>query len=135
MLMQLSHSSISKPYLSEIEPVRKTISLYTEPQENDKPPSSELSILEAMTILDELLPRPLNDIHTFVFQQSWWGKSYSEMADISSYNESYIKSVGSSIWKLLSEVMNKSVTKSNIRGTLESYARHCFLLDEENVWV
>jgi hypothetical protein len=135
MLMQLSHPSTSKSYLSEIEPVHKTINLYTEPKEHDTTLNSEMSILEAMTILDELLPRPLNDIHTFVFQQSWSGRSYSEMADISSYNESYIKSVGSSIWKILSEVMNQSVTKSNIRGALEAYARHCFLLDEENVWV
>lgn len=137
MLTKLSHPSqtTSKAYLSEMEPVRKNISLYTETNDYKGTSGSEMSILEAMTILDELLPRPLNDIHTFVFQQSWWGKSYAEMADISSYNESYIKSVGSTIWKILSEVMDQTVTKSNIRGTLEGYARRYFLSDEDNVWV
>jgi hypothetical protein len=137
MLMQLNRptQTSNSVYFSDDEPVRKTINLYAESDNDEETINSEMSILEAMTILDELLPQRLNDIHTFVFQQSWCGKSYAEMADVSSYNESYIKSVGASIWKLLSDVMNQAVTKSNIRGALEAYARRYFLSDEDNVWI
>jgi WD40 repeat protein len=85
-----------------------------------------MTLEEVMTLLDAILPKPLNDLHAFVFRQAWEGKSYAEMADSSAYDETYIKSVGSSIWKSLSKATNQNVTKSNVRSSLESYARQHF---------
>ncbi|HEY9826387.1 MAG TPA: hypothetical protein V6D19_13145, partial [Stenomitos sp.] len=82
-----------------------------------------MTLEEVMALLDKILPKPLNDLHSFVFRQAWEGKSYAEMADTSAYDETYIKSVGSSIWKSLSKAMNQNVTKSNVRSCLEAYAR------------
>jgi WD40 repeat protein len=82
-----------------------------------------MTIAEALTLLDRILPNPLNDLHAFVFQHAWEGKSYGEMADISAYDEGYIKSVGSGLWKSLTQAMGQNVTKSNLRSSLETYAR------------
>jgi hypothetical protein len=82
-----------------------------------------MTIAEALTLLDQILPKPLNDLHAFVFQHAWEGKSYGEMADISAYDEGYIKSVGSGLWKNLTQAMGQNVTKSNLRSSLETYAR------------
>jgi WD40 repeat protein len=82
-----------------------------------------MTVEEAMALLDTILPKPLNDLHTFVFQQTWQGKTYTAMADISAYDENYLKSIGSSIWKSLSQALNQNVTKSNIHSCLEAYAR------------
>jgi hypothetical protein len=85
-----------------------------------------MTLEEVMALLDAILPKPLNDLHSFVFRQAWEGKSYAQMADSSAYDETYIKSVGSSIWKSLSKATNQNVTKSNVRSSLESYARQNF---------
>jgi hypothetical protein len=86
-----------------------------------------MTLEEVMTLLDAILPKPLNDLYSFVFQQAWEGKSYAEMANSSAYDETYIKSVGSSIWKSLSKATHQNITKSNVRSSLESYARRNFL--------
>jgi hypothetical protein len=85
-----------------------------------------MTLEEVMTLLDAILPKPLNDLYSFVFQQAWEGKSYAEMANSSAYDETYIKSVGSSIWKSLSKATHQNITKSNVRSSLESYARQHF---------
>jgi WD40 repeat protein len=82
-----------------------------------------MTIAEALALLDRILPKPLNDLHAFVFQHAWEGKSYGEMADISAYDEGYIKSIGSGLWKSLTQAMGQNVTKSNLRSSLETYAR------------
>jgi WD40 repeat protein len=82
-----------------------------------------MTIAEALVLLDQILPNPLNDLHTFVFQQTWEGKSYGEMADTSAYDEGYLKSIGSGLWKGLTQAMGQNVTKSNLRSSLEAYAR------------
>jgi hypothetical protein len=85
-----------------------------------------MTLEEVMTLLDAILPKPLNDLHSFVFQQAWEGRSYAEMADRSAYDETYLKSVGARIWKSLSKATNQNVTKSNVRSSLESHARQNF---------
>jgi hypothetical protein len=140
MLMQVSNSfKVSTPaHQTHSESSEKSLMLWSEPIKPDPEPDATLSIPEAMMLIDTILPKTFNDIHSFVFQQSWLGKSYSEMADICTYNESYIKSIGSSIWKSLSEAINQPVSKNNLRSCLEAYARRYFSIlpeDQDNVWV
>ena len=78
-----------------------------------------MNVEEALIILDTALEqRFLNNVQELVFHQSWLGKTYLEMAENSGYNSNYIKDVGYKLWKLLSEVFEQEVTKSNFRSVL-----------------
>lgn len=78
-----------------------------------------MNVEEALLILDTALEQNfLNDVQELVFHQSWLGKTYLEMAENSGYNSNYIKDVGYKLWKLLSEVFEQEVTKSNFRSVL-----------------
>jgi WD40 repeat protein/GTPase SAR1 family protein len=82
-----------------------------------------MTIAEAMALLDQLLLKPLTNLQAFVFEHTWEGQSYAEMAELAGYDESYIKSVGSTLWKILSEATGQSISKSNVRASLDLYAR------------
>ena len=74
---------------------------------------------DALLALDSLLrPNTLNDLQELVFRQSWTGKSYAEMAEASSYDENYLKDVGSRLWKLMSQSLGTKVTKNNLQSVL-----------------
>lgn len=78
-----------------------------------------MNVEEALLMLDTALEQKfLNDVQELVFHQSWLGKTYLEMAENSGYNSNYIKDVGYKLWKLLSEVFEQEVTKSNFRSVL-----------------
>lgn len=78
-----------------------------------------MNVEEALTILDTALEQKfLNNVQELVFHQSWLGKTYLEIAENSGYNSNYIKDVGYKLWKLLSEVFEQEVTKSNFRSVL-----------------
>ncbi|WP_272819093.1 AAA-like domain-containing protein [Scytonema hofmannii] len=73
-------------------------------------------ILEA--IQQSLLPRRLSSIEKFVLHQSWLGKTYNEMAQISGYASDYIKEVGSQLWQDISDTVGQRVTKKNLHLVL-----------------
>ncbi|MBW4637610.1 MAG: hypothetical protein KME05_05130 [Gloeocapsa sp. UFS-A4-WI-NPMV-4B04] len=78
-----------------------------------------MNVEEALIILDTALEQKfLNNVQELVFHQSWLGHTYLEMAENSGYNSNYIKDVGYKLWKLLSEVFEQEVTKSNFRSVL-----------------
>jgi hypothetical protein len=78
-----------------------------------------MNIEEALLILDTALEQNfLTDVQELVFHQSWSGQTYSEIAESSGYNAHYIKDVGYKLWKLLSQVFEEEVTKSNFRSVL-----------------
>lgn len=79
---------------------------------------------EALNILDRVLPdAPLNNLQETVFCQVWEGKTYAEIAENCNYEYSYIRDVGFKLWQHLSEVLDRKVSKSNIRAVLGHYAR------------
>ncbi|NJR65962.1 MAG: ATP-binding protein [Leptolyngbyaceae cyanobacterium CRU_2_3] len=65
----------------------------------------------------------LNNVQEYVFRQSWQNRSYAKMATETRYDETYLKYVGFKLWKLLSEVMQQEVTKSNLQAAVERYGR------------
>jgi hypothetical protein len=78
-----------------------------------------MNVEDALLILDKALEQKfLNDVQELVFRQSWLGQTYLEIAETSGYNSNYIKDVGYKLWKLLSEVFEQEVTKSNFRSVL-----------------
>lgn len=68
-----------------------------------------------------LQPRQLAPIEKFVFQQSWLGHTYNEMAENSGYGSDYIKEIGSHLWQSLSAVLGEKVTKKNLHLVLGQY--------------
>ncbi|MEH2125732.1 AAA-like domain-containing protein [Nostoc sp.] len=79
--------------------------------------------------MDELLQsvkkilqdKPLDSIQWFVLYQSWLGKTYGEMAEVSGYGNNYIKEVGSELWQDLSIALGKRITKKNLHLALNKY--------------
>nr|WP_267871594.1 AAA-like domain-containing protein [Nostoc sp. CHAB 5715] len=65
--------------------------------------------------------KPLASIQWFVLSQSWLGKTYEEMAEVSGYRNNYIKEVGSELWQDLSVALGKKITKKNLHLALEKY--------------
>ena len=87
-----------------------------------------MNIEEAFRVLDTVLQQDyLNDIQDLVFRQSWEGQTYSEIAEVCDYDSNYIKDVGSRLWKLLSEALEKNVNKSNFKTLLSQQKRSAFV--------
>jgi diguanylate cyclase (GGDEF)-like protein len=61
-----------------------------------------------------LLLRRLDAIERFVFQQSWLGRTYEEMAQECAYGSDYVKEIGSQLWQDLSKAAGERVTKKNL---------------------
>ena len=64
--------------------------------------------------------RHLKEVESIVLLGAWQGKTYEQMEETCRYSLSYLKqAAGPRLWKLLSEVLQKNVTKSNFRVILE----------------
>lgn len=68
-----------------------------------------------------LLSRMLSPLERLVFQQSWLGRGYNQMAQDSGYESNYIKEVGSELWHELSEALGSKVTKKNLQLVFNQY--------------
>ena len=75
--------------------------------------------------LHQTIPVELNlsDIQEFVLHRCLLGLSYQEIADLSGYDHDYIKQTGAKLWRSLAAVLNRKVTKSNIRNVLKQYCQ------------
>ena len=74
---------------------------------------------EALTFLETILPPgSLNNVKILVFQRSWEGKGYSQIAEEADYDSDYIKGVAAQLWKSLSDILGEKVTKKNFRALL-----------------
>jgi WD40 repeat protein len=74
---------------------------------------------QALIVLDEALRKEqLNDTQELVFQQTWEGKTYSEIAQELNYDPDYIKYVGYQLWQILSKAFGERVTKGNLKSVL-----------------
>ncbi|MBW4512065.1 MAG: hypothetical protein KME64_37030 [Scytonematopsis contorta HA4267-MV1] len=89
----------------------------------------DMTLEEACAILDAMIePARLNDIQELVFQKCWLGYTYQEIASAAGYDEVYIRSVGSSIWRLLTQKLGEKVTKANIKSVLRRHSQKRRLL-------
>jgi hypothetical protein len=84
-----------------------------------------MTIDEALEAIEQiLLLRQLSPIERFVFQQSWLGRNYHDMAQECSYGTTYIKEIGSQLWQDLSKAVGERVSKKNLHLVLGQYKRH-----------
>ncbi len=83
-----------------------------------------MTIEEALDIIEPAVaPRQLNKIQRLVFQHTWQGQSYMEIARVTGYDYGYIKDTGSKLWQTLSESLGEKVTKQNVQAVLKQYIR------------
>lgn len=82
-----------------------------------------MTVDDAIALLDQFLqPEGLNDLQASVFRLCWQGKGYQDIANELGYDSGYIRTVGSNLWKQLSELLGKKVTKSNLHSIFRQYA-------------
>jgi hypothetical protein len=65
----------------------------------------------------------LNDVQTAILVGTLAGESYGNIADRTTYTVEYLREIGSSLWKLLSEVLGEPVTKKNLQVALQRYQK------------
>ena len=64
--------------------------------------------------------RHLKEVEGIVLQGAWQGKTYEQMEADCQYSLSYLKqAAGPRLWKLLSQVLEESISKTNFRVVLE----------------
>ncbi|MEM8675048.1 MAG: hypothetical protein AAGF83_14410, partial [Cyanobacteria bacterium P01_G01_bin.67] len=77
---------------------------------------------DAISALHRLLgTSQLTDVKVLVFRLSWSGKTYTQIAEQSGYDDDYIRVVGFRLWRLLSKKLKTKVTKKNLRSVLQRY--------------
>jgi hypothetical protein len=73
--------------------------------------------------LDELIftetGQRLDCLQKTILEGSLNGQKYQEIAENSNFHDSYIREVGSNLWKILSDVLERKVTKKNIKIALK----------------
>jgi len=81
-----------------------------------------MTVDDAIALVDQFLqPEGLNDLQASVFRHCWQGDGYQEIADYLGYDPGYIRTVGSRLWKQLSDLLNKKVTKSNLHTVFQQH--------------
>ena len=79
-----------------------------------------MSSEEALEIVEQILPPgTLTPIKRLVFQRSWNGQGYTEIAKELGYDNSYIRDTGAQLWRSLSEVLKEPINKKNFRALLQ----------------
>ena len=78
---------------------------------------------EVLDIADHLVfaktGKHLNDLQQAILQGTLEGKRYPKIAAENHRTEKYVKDVGGKLWKILSDVLEENVSKSNLKTTLE----------------
>ena len=84
----------------------------------------EMTVEEAIAIAEKYLNRGrLTRVQEIVFRQSWLGQTYSAMSVNGDYDPSYVKDIGSELWRSLSKVLGEKVTKNNLCQVLERFSQ------------
>ncbi|NEZ64327.1 hypothetical protein D0962_16260 [Leptolyngbyaceae cyanobacterium CCMR0082] len=74
---------------------------------------------EALALLERTLDTEyLSKTQIDIFRKVWDGESYVKIATSLGYEHGYVKDTGAHLWRLLSKVLGKKVTKSNVRNIL-----------------
>ncbi len=76
--------------------------------------------------------RRLSEVETAILMGAWQSQTYEQIASASGYSVSYLtRDVGPKLWKLLSQALGESVSKTNFRAALERQWRESLSAGEE----
>lgn len=77
------------------------------------------SIDEALSALGVVLaPHSLSNLQESIIRQCWEGQTYAQIAESTGYDDDYIRDVGFQLWRKLSQLLGKKVSKSNFKVVL-----------------
>ncbi len=76
----------------------------------------------------------LNPIQRIILSGSLAGESYPEIAGQSGYAVEYLREVGAQLWKVLSQLFDKTVTKRNIQQVLQGKTLVVTTPEPQYVW-
>ena len=92
----------------------------------------EQALLAANRIVCTQVGRALNDVETTILKGAWQNQTYEQIAEAAGYSPSYItRDVGPKFWKLLSQALGETVSKTNFRAALERQWRSSVSENEE----
>ncbi len=84
-----------------------------------------MNIDQALLLVEEIIStktsHSLNDLQAAILKGAWQGKTYALIAEEYSCTEGHAKDVGYLLWKLLSDILEKKVTKNNFRTSISQY--------------
>jgi hypothetical protein len=75
-----------------------------------------------LPLVQQVLQRSLTQLEQLILEGAWQGQRYGQMAQASGYGEEYLKQVGARLWAELSQKTGTTVTKKNLRLTLDPTA-------------
>ncbi|MEM9949251.1 MAG: AAA family ATPase [Cyanobacteria bacterium P01_D01_bin.36] len=78
----------------------------------------ESAVEYADQLLYERTGKHLNNLQSYIIQQSWKGQTYGQVASVAGYSEGHVKDVASQLWQVLSEALGERITKGNLRSRL-----------------
>lgn len=92
----------------------------------------EQALEVANTAMFALSGRHLNNVETAILIGAWQSKTYEQIASASGYSISYLtRDVGPKLWKLLSQALGETVSKTNFQAALERHWRSSIREDEQ----
>ncbi|MCC3531238.1 MAG: NACHT domain-containing protein [Microcoleus sp. PH2017_22_RUC_O_B] len=81
-----------------------------------------MNLEEVLKMADDLMfaktGKHLDDLQEAILRGSIQGEKYTQIAEESHCNESYVRDIGSKLWQILSEELGEEVRKSNLRSTM-----------------
>lgn len=87
---------------------------------------------KVLNIVEQLLQKQLTQVEQRVLILSWEGQSYKDIEENTGYVIGYLRDIGSSLWKELSDVLQKRVTKKNLSLILEQFQHNPLSLPISN---
>ncbi|NJL42434.1 MAG: hypothetical protein HC935_01570 [Pseudanabaena sp. SU_2_4] len=80
------------------------------------------SVGETLLVLDAVLaPDSLSNLEELMIRHCSEGKTYAQIAQMTGYDDDYIRTVGFRLWRRLSQAMSIRVSKSNFQAILRHY--------------
>jgi WD40 repeat protein len=78
----------------------------------------------ALAALDNILaPHALSNLQERIVRGCWEGKTYTQIAETTGYDDDYIRDVGFQLWRRLSQTLGEKVSKSNFKTVLRRLAQ------------
>ena len=62
----------------------------------------------------------LDDLQQAIIQGTLQGKRYADIATENNFDEKHVKEAGRKLWKVLSDVLEENISKSNLKATFEN---------------
>jgi hypothetical protein len=85
----------------------------------------EIDFYEILDMVEQIIqPKYLNNVQILVLQYVWQGLTYSEISQAVDYDFGYVKDTGSRLWKMLSESLDRKVSKQNVQIVLANHFQH-----------